>query len=70
MPSKGDLVEPELVHIRSVRSSARAPSDSNIFTVGHTDSDSNDSEDETVYHSIQRVDAQVHSLPTIDIPNL
>ena len=71
VPSKGDLVvEPELVHIRSVRSSARDPSDDNIHTVGQTDSDSNDSEDETVYHSIQQVDTQVHSLPTIDIPNL
>ena len=40
VPSKGDL-KPELVHIRTIRSSTRAPNDSNIVTIGHTDSDSN-----------------------------
>ena len=72
VPSKGDLVEPEheLVHIRTVRSSQSLPSDDNIHTVEQTDSDSNDSGDETVYHSVQQIDAQVHSLPTIDVPNL
>ena len=68
-PSNGEVDDdPQLVHVRTVRSS-RAPGENDILTVQSED-DSDNTEDETVYHSIEQVATQVHPLPTIDIPNL